>query len=64
VSGDEGQHQRGQELDQPDHAEREGAARQLVDLPAHGDRDDLAREVREDAPDEVLLERTVTEQRR
>ena len=47
----------GRNCTRPDHAQLEGAAGELVHLPADGYRDDLAREVREQAPEEIQQER-------
>src|SRR5437764_675225 len=47
VAGDEYQQRGRQELHQPDHAEVEGAAGEIIDLPADRDRSDLAGETRQ-----------------
>ena len=62
VAGDEKQQRRRQELHQPDHAEMEGAAGELVDLPADRDRRDLAGEARKAARQQEEQERSVPEQ--
>ena len=48
-AGDQDQEQRRRELDQPDQAEIEGVAGQIVDLPADRDADDLGGEGRAEA---------------
>ena len=62
VAGDENQQRRGQELHQPDHAELEGAAGDVVDLPADRNRRDLAGEARQAARQQEEQERPVPEQ--
>ena len=47
LPGDKHQQRGRQKLHQPDHAEVEGAAGEIVDLPADRDRADLAREARQ-----------------
>ena len=62
VAGDENQQRRRQELHQPDHAELEGAAGEVVDLPADRDRRDLAGEARQASRQQEEQERPVPEQ--
>ena len=62
VAGHENQQRRGQELHQPDHAELEGAAGDVVDLPADRNRCDLAGEARKAARQQEKQERPVPEQ--
>jgi hypothetical protein len=51
ASGDKHQERSRQELHQPDHAEIEGAAGEIIDLPADRDARDLAGEARQAARD-------------
>ena len=62
VSRHEQQQRRRQELHEPDHAEIEGAAGQVVNLPADGDRADLGREPRKTARQQKQQKRFVPEQ--
>jgi hypothetical protein len=62
VAGNKYQQRGGKKLHQPDHAEIEGAAGQVVDLPADRDRADLARKSRQAARPQEEQERSVREQ--
>lgn len=62
VAGDEHHQRGGNELHQPDHAELEGGAGQLIDLPAHGNGGDLRGKARATARTEIEQERSVGEQ--
>jgi len=62
VTSDKNQERRGQELHQPDHAELEGAAGDVVNLPPDRHRRDLAGEARQAARQQKEQERPVPEQ--
>ena len=62
MAGDENEQRRGQELRQPDHAEIEGAAGEVVDLPADRTARDLAGEARKASRQQEEQERPVPEQ--